>query len=145
MRAEHRIRHELINGEELVFSQPEDSVIEYLERIRHAMENPTVSEQKMLELIYHPDNPLMDPEIIPGRGMVTTRTLEHPAYRVMMDYLDRKRVESGTLDLAGTEAAYSLNVTDAANLLDIHPSAIRQAIQSGRLTAWKKGRTHREL
>ena len=139
MRAERQIAHQLVNGEELLYSQPNKPLADYLERVRRAMDDPNVSEKEMLALIYGADNPLLDSATVPGLGIVTRRTIDDPVYRVMMDCLSRKRVQSGTLDLAATKDEYTVSVKDAALILNIHPSAVRQAIQTGRLSAWKKG------
>ena len=139
MRAERQIAHRLVNGEELLYSQPDKPLADYLERVGRAMEDPNVSEQELLALIYSADNPLLDSATVPGLGIVTRRTIDDPVYRVMVGCLSRKRVQMGTLDLAATEAGYTVSVTDAASILNIHPSAVRQAIQIGRLSAWRKG------
>lgn len=131
--------HTTLEGEVVTFDEPAGSLGAFLARAQQAAGDPNVSEDALTLLIYGPENPLLDHALLPGRSMVTAETLKHPLYPVLLDLLGRKRVALGTLDVDAAAARYTLPVTEAAERLGIHPSAVRQAITARRLPAWKKG------
>lgn len=104
-----------------------------------AAHDPTVTEAALTELIYGKENPLLDQSIFPGRGAVTKITLANPVYHVMLDLLDAKRVQAGTLSKPAAEAAFTMTVSEAAETLGITPGAVRQALDAKRLAGVKRG------
>lgn len=132
-------RHTTLAGEELTYPRPGPELEAFLARVRAAAEDPKVSEDGLIELIYGSENPLLDHTIFEGRGAVTLEVFENPVYHVMLDLLDQKRVQAGSLDLDRAAQRYTLTVSEAAEQLGISTSAVRQAIASKRLAAWKPG------
>jgi excisionase family DNA binding protein len=133
------LAHECVNGETVEYPEPARDVAKFLERVRRAADDAAVSEDALIALIYGRENPLLDHTMLPGRSMVTPAVFANPLYRVLVDLLDRKRVQSGALDLAKARARYTLSVTDAAAQLGVNATAVRKAIGAGRLPALKDG------
>jgi hypothetical protein len=129
--------HECVNGEQIGYPAPAPAVAKFLERVRRAAADAKVSEDELLALIYGRENPLLDHTALPGRSMVTPAVFANPLYRVLVDLLDRKRVQTGALDLERARARYTLSVTDAAAHLGVNATAVRKAIGAGRLPAWR--------
>lgn len=130
--------YKLISGDVLEYdASPE--LADFLARAQVAAADPTVSVADMVELLYGEGNPLLVRGVIPGRGFVTPEVLANPAYRIMLDLLDQKRIQAGSLDLAASEAAHTVSVSEAAKRLGISTGAVRQAIAAGRLPAVKRG------
>lgn len=130
-------RHTTIAGEVLEYPHPDAELARFLARVRTAAEDPRVSEHELVDLIYGSENPLLDHTIFKGRGAVTLKAFENPVYHVMLDLLDAKRVQVGTLVPERAGARYTMPVADAAAELGITPSAVRQAVERGQLAAWK--------
>lgn len=128
-----------IAGETLEYPRPGPEVAAFLSRVRAAAEDPRVSEGALVELIYGSENPILDHTIFKGRGAVTLEVFENPVYHVMLDLLSAKRVQLGTLDPERAASRYTMTVSEAAAALEMTPSAVRQAIASKRLAAWKPG------
>lgn len=132
-------RHTTMAGEVLEYPRPGPELEAFLGRVRAAVEDPRVSEGELVELIYGRENPLLDHTIFEDRGAVTLEVFEDPVYHVMLDLLDAKRVQAGSLDPERAAARYTMTVSEAAAALEMTPSAVRQAIASKRLAAWKPG------
>lgn len=132
-------RHTTIAGEVLEYPRPGPELARFLARVHAAANDPRVSEHELVELIYGRENPLLDLTIFPGRGAVTRAVFENPVYHVMLDLLDAKRVQAGTLDPERAAGRYTMTVTEAAEQLGVSTSAVRQAIERGQLASWKKG------
>jgi excisionase family DNA binding protein len=121
---------------------PSPAVREFLQALQATVDDASASVGDLVELLYSADNPLLDPPgPAPGRGVVTRRALADPSYLVMLDLLDRKRVQRGALDRAAARAAASVSVSEAASRLGVSTSAVRQAIARGTLAAVKQGGT----
>jgi hypothetical protein len=129
--------HLCVDGTVLKFDPPAPAVAAFLERVRRASEDPKVSEDQLVALIYGRDNPLLDHAMLPGHSMVTKEVFENPVYHVMCDYLGRKRVQLGTLDLAAARARFTMSVPDAAAKIGIHETAVRKAVATRRLASWR--------
>lgn len=132
-------RHTTIAGETLEYPRPTGELAAFLARVRAAAEDPRVSEGELVELLYGRENPLLDHTIFRGRGAVTREVFANPVYHVMLDLLDAKRVQVGTLDPERAAQRYSMTVTEAAEVLGMTTSAVRQAIAAKHLAAWKTG------
>lgn len=132
--SEHRIEYE-----------PSPEVAAFLTRLEDMISDPKVSEQEVIGFAYSRENPMLDSTMHPARGMVTKEVFDDPAYAVMGDLLFRKRVEQEKVDVAEIAAKYTLTVAEAAKELEMHPSAVRQAIDARRLASWmKNGANHLE-
>lgn len=113
----------------------------FLARVRAAAEDPGVAEGQLVELVYGLDNPVLEAGIFPGRGAVTKAVFARPIYHVLLDLIDVKRIQHGTLDPAAAAARYTMTVTEAADRLGVHASAVRQAVQAKKIAAQKQGGT----
>jgi excisionase family DNA binding protein len=129
-------------GEDLEYDTPTPAVRAFLARVIDASADPRVSESELVELIYGAEDPILKQGVIPNHGLVTRETLADPLYHVLTDLLGRKRVQLGTLDPERAAGEYTITVTEAAERLGVHPSAVRQAIQAHRLDAVKRGGIH---
>lgn len=100
--------------------------------------NDSITVGELYNLIYGPQNPLL---LVgeDGRAVVTQATVENPAWALMAEMIDRKRARFGHLDVAGARALFTMSVNEAALRLDRTPSAVRQLIAAGRLSARREG------
>lgn len=128
-----------LTNETIEYDAQEPSVAAFLARVRSATNDPDVTESALTELIYGSENPILDHTIFPHRGAVTKAVFGNPLYHVMLDLLDQKRVQVGTLDLELAKADYTVTVAEAAEKLGITPGAIRYAIKAQKLSAIKNG------
>jgi hypothetical protein len=123
----------LLSGEKLTFPLPDGPLADFVARVRVAANDPAVSINELLDLLYSADNPLLDTTILPGRALATRATLHNPVYHVLLDLLDQKRIQAGQLNLAAAHARYTVDVPQAARRLGITPASVRAAIQARRL------------
>jgi len=133
-----------LSGEEISLELEQDAAA-FLARARLATIDPKTSANDLIELIYGEDNPILTKGVIPGRGLATRESLEHPLYPVLQDLIQHKQIASGYLlaeDLVSRRAEYTLTVQEASDRLGITDSAIRHAIRSGRLASEKRGGQH---
>lgn len=136
-----KIEHTTVSGHRIELELEEAARV-FFARVHRAAEDKRVSENDLIALIYSDSNPILQPGIIPGRGMVTKETLENPLYRVLQDLLDRKRIAKTNIDVERMADRYSMPLAGAAEQLGVHESAVRQAIAAGRLPSWKKNGQH---
>jgi hypothetical protein len=127
--------YKLQNGETIEYPDPPRPVADFLARVRIAANDPTVSLDALISLIYGPENPLLDHTMLPGRAMVTKDAFANPVFHVMQDQIGIKREQLGLYDPVAARAAHTLSVPDVAKELGISPSAVRQAIAAHRLGA----------
>ncbi len=137
------LRHQLLSGETIEAPTPKGELADFIARLRTAVDDPTVDESAFIELLYSPENPLLDRAIMPGRGTVTKAVFADPTYHVMLDLLGRKRIALGSLDMEKVRARYSMTVKQAATIAGVHENAIRQAIAAKRLSSVKLKGEHR--
>jgi excisionase family DNA binding protein len=131
--------YQTISGRTLDLTGTDAPKIAFLERIMSMAEAGVATRDQMIALAYGTDNPILDPNVIPGRGAVTAAILHTPAYRVMTDILFRKEVADGGTPIEELANQFTLTPAEAAERLGVHVSAVRQAIDAGRLGAWMKG------
>lgn len=127
--------HNTINGRTIEY-EPTPAELRFLREVEAAVADPSISEAQLRAQIYGPDNPLLDQRA--GYSFVTPAAFESPIYRVLLDLLDRKRVAAGSLDLEKVAARYTMTVAEAAAQLGLSVGAVRTAVTSGRLPAWKR-------
>jgi len=85
-----RIVHTTLGGDRIELElTPEER--EFLELVHAAVAAPNITPGDLVTLVYSPRNPILDADMLPGRGMVTQATLAHPLYRVLQDMEARKR------------------------------------------------------
>lgn len=128
--------HITVTGHPIQFEQPDAKTGAILEQLQAGVDDPSVDEDDLVALVYSPQNPVMDRNAVPGRGVVTPAVLENPVYRVMTDLLYRKSINAHGASIEAMAARATITPNEAAKRLGITPSAVRQAIASGRLTAW---------
>lgn len=135
------IVYETVSGQRIEYPEPSAELAQFLRRVQAIAEDPSASEGELVLLIYGAENPIMEKTLFPGRGAVTREVLEDPVYRVMSDLLYRKRIAARGVTTEQIAKAYTLTVTEAAEQLGIHETAVRKAITGRRLPAWvKEGR-----
>lgn len=128
-----------LSGRELSFAEPVGELGTYWEGLQRAAADPAVSADALLVLLYHVDNPLLDRTLIPGVASLTRAVVDTPLYHAMTDLLGRKQVQLGLVDLKAIGAPYTVTLDEAAEALGLSPTAVRQAIDTYRLSGWKKG------
>ena len=127
--------HNTINGRTIEY-EPTPVEAKFLHRVEAAVKKPSISEAELRSLIYGAENPLLEQQA--GYSFVTATAFENPVFRVLLDLLDRKRVQTGSLDPEKAAARYTLSVAEAAERLGIRDSAVRTAVLEGRLPSWTK-------
>lgn len=133
------MNHTAVNGY-VIHCRPTLEEAAYLERLRVALLDDAVTRDAFVALIYNAENPVMQRRVDDTRGWVTTETLANPVYRVMFDLLFRKQHDAD--ELARLEAAHNIPLSEAADSLRIHVSAMRQAVAAGRVSSWLKDGKH---
>lgn len=132
------MEHETLSGHRIEFEKPTGKLATFLRRAQAAAEDPKVTEDDLVALLYSAENPLLSPGLVPGRGVVTKETLANPVYRVLQDLLFRKHVAERKVDVQALADRHTLTPSEVAERLGVHVSAVRQAIQAQRLPAWVK-------
>ncbi len=127
--------YKLMSGETVEYPPPAPDVVAHLARLHAAAADPGVDVNRMIELVYGDENPILDRTLVPGRPMVTRAIFDNPVYRIMADLIGVKQVQLGFLDPALAEAAYAISVSEAAKQLGITESSVRAAIASRKLAA----------
>jgi len=135
------LTHTTLSGHMIKYS-PTAAELAYLAKLTQLAGNPEVTWERMLVAAYSVENPILDPNFMPGQGSVTKAVFANQAYHVMSDLMFRKQVSLKKVDLEAVGAAHTVSVSDAAKELGIHESAVRQAIASHRLASWVKDGKH---
>lgn len=125
-------------GEIIEYPQPPSNVAAFLRRVEEAAEDPRVSENDLIDLVYGTENPLLEQGRFKDRGAVTKETIANPLWRVFLDLLQHKRIALGKTTRERLEATFSMTVAEAAELLGITPDGVLRAIRAKKLTALKK-------
>lgn len=136
------MKYATMSGHEFEVEDERRDAVAFLERMQKMLEDPKVTENDMIALGYGSENPFLDHAMFPGRGAVTPRVFEDPAYHVMADLIARKRLAQDRVDPETLAAEYTITVPEAAARLGIHESAVRQAIASRKLASWVKDGRH---
>ena len=84
--------YELTTGELLEYESSAE-LEAFVPRVLKLLKDPTKTKQDMIDVIYGPDNRIMDKTLIPGRGSVTRAVLGNP-YKMFTDLLTRKRART---------------------------------------------------
>jgi excisionase family DNA binding protein len=137
--AESSGRYVTLQGENLDLTKVLPVHLDFLKRVQTAATDPKITHTDLAKLIWSGDNPLLVTNLLPSRAMATRESFENPAFRAMRDVEDRKRLESGDLDLERARARYTMTVPEAAGALGVAESTVRRAVKEGRLAGWKKG------
>lgn len=127
--------HETINGRKIEYEQTA-AESRFLRRVEATIDDEHVSELELRALIYGPDNPLLDHHA--GYTFVVSDVFDSALFRVLLDYLDQKRVRIGSLDPTKVAARYTLTTAEAADRAGVGGSTLRTAVADGRLPAWIK-------
>lgn len=132
-------------GSPIDFTWPGDSPDRrFLDKAIRWAYDPSISVGEFYNLIYGPQNPLLSVHTVDGqeRAVVTRAAHESPMWAVENELIDRKRVAHGHLDLDACLARFSMPVSEAAVVLGITPSAVRQLIERSRIAARKEGASY---
>ena len=132
------LKHQLLSGETLEYEKPQGELAMFIDDPRTAVDDSTITEGAFIERLYSPKNPLLDKDMMPGRGTVTKAVFADVRYHLMGDLLGRKRVALGTLDMEKVRARYSMTVKDAAAAAGVDENAIHQAIAARRLSSMRE-------
>lgn len=133
-----KLQHETLLGEQIEYPQPPPEVAAFLARAKLAAYDPLVSEDALISVIYGPENPVLEHGIFSGRGAVTPAVLKNPVYPIFLDLLDVKRAALGKTSKAALEAAFTETVSETAERLSLTTSAVRQAVEKGKIAAVKR-------
>lgn len=133
--------HQTVSGHLITFV-PTPEVEIFLNKLKVLAKDSNKTEKDLILFTYSPDNPILDPNLVSGRGYVTKETLKNPAYYIMVDLLYRKAVDEQGIDLDLISDGFTITISEAAKELGVHVSAIRQAILAHRLPSWKKNHKH---
>src|SRR5580698_2222742 len=124
----------MLSGETVQYPDPPFEVSNFLAKVRLAAADPNVNVNQLTELIYSPENPLLDTSILPGRAMVTKKIFENPVYHIMTDQIGLKQIQLGLVTKEIWDAQFTVSVQEAAKQLDITPGAVRAAIAAKKLS-----------
>lgn len=125
-------------GETIEYPKPKPDVSAFITRVKEAAEDPAVSENELITLVYGPDNPVLEQGRFQGRGAVTKEVLADPVYHVLQDLLQHKRITLGHVSAEKLLASFSLTVSEAAKELGITQAAVRKAISNNQLSATQR-------
>jgi excisionase family DNA binding protein len=131
--------HQTISGQTINFSNVPAQQIAFLEKLKLMAAHRGTTHDEMIVKAYGPENPILDPNAIPGRGAVTAEVIGKPAYRAMTDILFRKEMIERGVTAESLAECFTLTPAEVAARLGVTVSAVRQAIDAGRLGAWLKG------
>lgn len=131
-----------VNGETVELAGITRAEQKFLSRVRAAAQDPAIDETEIDSLVWGVENPVLTIHPETGSPVVDREAFARPAFQVMLDLVDQKRVLLGSLDPAAAAARYTMRVREAADKLGIHTATVRHAIKSKRLAAWKKGATY---
>lgn len=113
-------------------------LVEFLQEAYGWLQDPALPLDGFVRHLYSTNNPLLAEGPIPGHGWVTAEHLEHPAYAVMLDMINRKLI-AAKLGASGDRGDFTVMVTEAAAELGISTRAVTMAAKEGRIAARKVG------
>lgn len=131
-----------------------ESVAVFIARLQALARDPNSTLRQVEMLFYGPENPILDHEARPGRHLVTAETLKSPAYLVMHDIVQSKRLAEleGARPGSGFSSAEPkgegdeyLYLTEAYEKYGIPIPTIRRALQEQRIRGHKNGKSWRVL
>lgn len=123
-------------GEVIKYPEPAADVAAFLRRVEDAAEDPRVTEDELISLIYGTENPILVQGKFEGRGAVTKEVLANPLYAVLTDLLQHKRIALGATSPAALKSAFTVTVAQAAEQIgNITLDGVRRACRSGRLVS----------
>jgi hypothetical protein len=134
--------HETLSGHAIEYERPSTKVAAFLKRLREMLDDSKVDEQQMIGVAYSADNPILAPDLFPGRGAVTREVLADPVYHVMADLLARKHFAQRGQAPSSLEGEHTMSVAAAAADLGITEDAVRKAIAARRLPSWFRDGRH---
>ena len=129
------MRYTTVYNRTIDWSDPSPAEEAFLNQLEAALGDDRVTPEQMLALVYGPENPMLDHDIYPGQPLVTKATLDNLLFKVCIDYLTRKDLRLGRLDLEEIHAAYTVDVPTAAEQLGVSPQAVRAGIDSFKYNA----------
>lgn len=127
--------HTTLGGRTIEFPEPTAAVAAFLTRVRAAAEDESVNRDAMISLVYGPENPILDPGVLPGRAMVTPEVWANPVYHILADLVGVKEVRLGLVDIEKVHAGFTVDVPTAAKELGVSVQAVRLAVEDRRLSA----------
>jgi hypothetical protein len=127
--------YQLLSGETIEYEIKDPLVRDYLGQIQSAANDPQVSMNEMIALVYNVANPVLDKNLVPGRAMVTPEIFANPVYRVMADLVWQKQFQQPGFDIEKANAQFTLTVPQAAKRLGITPASVRAAITAKKISA----------
>jgi len=137
-------QYRALSGEVIVYERPTGALAVFLARVVDAAHDPDVTESAFTELLYGRDNPLLDQTVFADRGMVTPGTKQQPAFGVMLDLLEQKWVQVGTLEARAVlppkaDPAHTMTVDEGGARMSVSPGAVRRLVESGQVVGSGEG------
>lgn len=143
-------RYHTLAGEVIEYPAAPADLARFLARAIDEAHDPDIGESAFTALIYGRDNPLLDQTVFPDRGMVTPEAKRHPIFRILLDLLEQKRIQAGTLqarrDPDGpmpADPAHTMTVDRAASLMAVSAGTIRRLVKQGELVGSGRGESLR--
>ncbi len=124
------MNYKFLNNRTLELPDASPAEVSFLDRLQAALADESVSHEQFVALVYGVDNPILDHDAVPGHPLVSKATLANPWFRVCNDYITRKQIHCGAIDLAQMQAGYTVDVPTAAEQLGVSPQAVRAGIDS---------------
>jgi excisionase family DNA binding protein len=129
--------HETLSGQRIEYD-PDPKVAKFLARVEALEQDPKATEDDLIRLIYGQENPIMNKDLLPGRGAVTREVLDNPVYHVLTDLLFRKRLAETGTPVEKVAARYTVTVAEAAAELGVSEEAVRRLVRERKLASWKR-------
>ena len=128
--------HVTVNGHRIEYPDPDQALQAFLELVQRYVEEPAIGEDALISLVYGPQNPIMNRDILPGRGVVTREVLRNPVYAVLTDLLYRKELQRRGLTSETVARRYTLTAAEVADKLGVHVSTVTRAARERRVPSW---------
>jgi len=66
-----KTQYTLLSGETVEFTAPTGTLGAFVKRVLAAAKDPAVTERELTDLVHGPDNPMLDPSVVPGKTVAT--------------------------------------------------------------------------
>jgi hypothetical protein len=129
--------YKILSGETVALPDEPANVVAFVKSVIALAEQPTITEDALVTIVYSLRNPLLCASAGPGPAAVTKAVHKNPAYHVLLDVLERVRFREHGGNYADVQAHFTLTVAETAAQLGITGDAVRKAIVESRLSGLK--------